>query len=124
MNSLTGRIQLLTRSPLWAILPERLAPLITALQNGTQWQGYAWEAAKPYTQSKGPHKIAVIPVQGVLTKDGPAWLGSSYDTIADAAEKAGADPAVKRVVLSVDSPGGEVLGTAGDGRRARASGEG
>ncbi len=71
---------------------------------------FGWEAAKPSVQVKGPHKIVVIPVQGVLTKDGPSWLGSSYDSIADAAEKAAADPSVKRVVLSVDSPGGEVTG--------------
>ena len=64
-----------------------------------------WQAAKPSTESRGSHKIVIIPVQGVLTKDGPSWLGSSYDTITEAAEKAAADPAVKRVVLAVDSPG-------------------
>jgi signal peptide peptidase SppA len=52
----------------------------------------------------------VIPVQGVLTKDGPAWLGSNYDAITDAAHKAAADPSVKHIVLHVDSPGGEAIG--------------
>jgi signal peptide peptidase SppA len=55
-------------------------------------------------------KVAVIPVQGVLTKDGPKWMGNSYEGIADAVEKAAADPSVKSIVLSVDSPGGEVTG--------------
>lgn len=109
MDSLTGRIQLLTRSPLWAILPERMVTIVLqALHEGSVTGG--WEAAKPSITGKGPNKVAVIPVQGVLTKDGPSWWGSSYDGIADAAEKAAADPAVKRVVLAVDSPGGEVTG--------------
>jgi ClpP class serine protease len=46
----------------------------------------------------------------VLTKDGPAWYGSNYDGIVTAAEKAAGDPDVKRIVLAVDSPGGEVIG--------------
>ena len=54
--------------------------------------------------------MVVIPVQGVLSKDGPRWLGNSYEEISDAVEKAVADPSVKRIVLSVDSPGGEVTG--------------
>jgi signal peptide peptidase SppA len=61
-------------------------------------------------QGRGSNKIAVIPIQGVLTKDGPAWYGSNYDGIVDAAEKAAADPDVRRIVLAVDSPGGEVTG--------------
>ena len=46
----------------------------------------------------------------MLTKDGPSWYGSNYDAITSAAEQAGADSSVKRVVLAVDSPGGEVIG--------------
>ncbi len=57
-----------------------------------------------------PRKVAVIPIQGVLTNDGPGYYGSNYQTIANAAEKAAADPDVKYIVLSVDSPGGEVTG--------------
>ncbi len=109
MDSLTGRIEVLTRSP-WAILPDRLAFLVREIRAGWQSSNPEWTAAKPSVQGKGPNKVAHIPIQGVLTKDGPAWLGSSYDHIADAAEKAGADPAVKHIILSVDSPGGEVLG--------------
>jgi capsid assembly protease len=100
---------LLTRSPLWAISPEALAWIESCIHGGKPMAS-SWQAAKPSTESRGQHKIVHIPIQGVLTKDGPAWLGSSYDSITDAAEKAAADPAVRRVVLSVDSPGGEVLG--------------
>ena len=111
MDSPTGRIKILTRSPFWAILPHMLPGIVMGILQGSI-PGFSadWEAAKPYTQGTTKHKIAVIPVQGVLSKDGPAWMGSNYDSITDAAEKAAADPAVKRVVLAVDSPGGEVVG--------------
>ncbi|MGI4755930.1 MAG: S49 family peptidase, partial [Janthinobacterium lividum] len=72
--------------------------------------GTKWEAAGPTMRGSGGNKVAVVPIQGVLTNDGPSYYGSSYRTIADAVEKAAADPDVKRIVLSVDSPGGEVTG--------------
>ncbi len=83
------------------------APGIDALSGAT-----GWEAAAPSTRMVGSRgeKAAIIPVQGVLTQDGPAYYGTNYQTIADAAEKAAADPDVKRIVLAVDSPGGSVTG--------------
>lgn len=94
--------ELFCRSLLWAISLETLT-------TGPAWVK-GWEAAKPATHGKGANKVAVIPVQGILTKDGPAHYGSSYDSIAAAAEQAGNDTNVKHVVLDVDSPGGEVTG--------------
>jgi signal peptide peptidase SppA len=70
----------------------------------------SWEAAKPSVQGSGPNKIAIVPIQGVLTNDGPAYFGSNYQSIASAVERASADPDVKRIVLHVDSPGGEITG--------------
>lgn len=104
------RFAILTRlsgSPLWAIRPEAALSAILRLTSG---EGGTWLAAKATVQGRGNNKIAVIPIQGVLTKDGPAWYGSNYEGIIDAAEKAGGDPDIKRIVLSVDSPGGEVIG--------------
>lgn len=101
------RIDLLTRSPFWAIRPEAA---LTAIGLLVAWAQGEWEAAKPSIRGNKSNKTAIIPVQGVLTKDGPSWYGTSYDTITNAAEQAGADPDVKRVVLAVDSPGGEVTG--------------
>lgn len=102
------RFELLTRSPLWAIKPE--AVLLAVSRVASSRANGEWEAAKPTTQGKGNNKVAIIPIQGVLTKDGPSWYGTSYDTITSALETAAADPSVKRIVLSVDSPGGEVTG--------------
>lgn len=111
MDSLNRRIELLTRSPLWAMLPEAIPTMVLHLVTRPEaFSASNWEAAKPGFIGKGTNKVAIIPVQGVLTKDGPSWYGTSYDTISNAAEQAGADPAVKRVVLAVDSPGGEVTG--------------
>ena len=108
MNSPAVSLQLLTRSPFWAILPDRFAALIARVTHG----GFdaSWQCAKPEIHGKGSNRMTVIPIQGVLTKDGPSWLGSNYDSIANAAEQAAADPSVKRLVLDVDSPGGEVTG--------------
>lgn len=105
-------LNLLSRSPLWAIRPEATAYAIESSQpNPTS----TWEAAAPSTRGNGAHKIAVVPVQGILTKDGPAWYGSNYDRISSAVAAAAADPDVKHIVLHVDSPGGEVMGCAETG---------
>ena len=100
---------------LWAIRPEAVPTVVRllALDTGKIVAGpeaAAWMAAQPSMKGRGPNKVAVIPVQGVLTNDGPAYYGSNYQTIANAAEKAAADPDVQRIILSVDSPGGEVTG--------------
>ena len=111
---LTKRLELITRSALWAIRPEAIGPLVFKLTEGrvmtVEEVTAAMLAVKPVMMGKSGNQTAVIPVLGVLTKDGPAWYGSNYDTIANAVEQAGTDPNVKRVVLSVDSPGGEVTG--------------
>lgn len=116
-------LDLLSRSPLWAIHPEVLQRLVrladssplteVASEDGFRRYamfGLAHEAAKPSAMGRPGHKIVVIPVEGVLTKDGPAWYGSNYDGISSAVESATADPEVKHIVLAVDSPGGEVTG--------------
>ena len=100
---------------LWAIRPEAVPTVVRllALDTGKIVAGpeaAAWAAAQPSMRGRGAGKVAVIPVQGVLTNDGPAYYGSNYTTIANAAEKAAADPDVQRIILSVDSPGGEVTG--------------
>jgi protease-4 len=61
-----------------------------------------------------PDKIAVIRLDGLISNGRGLSSpdGSMVDDLKDAFEQAGNDPRVKAVVLSVDSPGGEV--TAGD----------
>ena len=57
--------------------------------------------------------VAVIPILGFLTQRPGAWgpfEGTSYEEIEAALAAALEDPAVQRIVLEVDSPGGEVNG--------------
>jgi len=58
--------------------------------------------------------IAVIPIQGVLTKK-ESWISalsgcSSYERIASQLQDAVNDAAVRAILLQVDSPGGETTG--------------
>lgn len=95
-------------SPLWAILPEAFGTLLLKMSEKTSSESQVF-AIKPTPGKVDANKVAVIPVQGVLTKD-CAWCGTTYGSIVSAAEDAAADPKVKRIVLAVDSPGGEVTG--------------
>lgn len=103
-------LHLVLRSGLWAIAPHAIYEAVSLAKRGPV--AGAWEASKPTMRGKTGSKLAVIPIQGVLTKDGPSWYGSSYDSITRAVESAAADPDVKRIVLAVDSPGGNVQGCA------------
>ena len=56
-----------------------------------------------------PDGIACIKISGVLTKE-PYWGTTAYDEIAEMCSDAMNDPSVKAVLLSINSPGGEVGG--------------
>lgn len=108
MDALTERIRLLTRCPIWAITPDSFAALATRIFSRLPWES-KFESLKPQTKGAGDNKLVVIPIEGVLTQN-ESWAGTTYGMIAQAVEDAAADPSVKRVVLAVDSPGGEVTG--------------
>src|SRR5688572_31934489 len=56
------------------------------------------------------NKIAVVPVEGIITSDGLDARGYSLvEYIRDQLELAQKDDSVKAVILRVNSPGGEVL---------------
>jgi protease-4 len=54
-------------------------------------------------------KVAVIPVEGMITGEWDPTGRSMVEVIADQLHLAGTDDAVKAVVLKVNSPGGEVM---------------
>jgi signal peptide peptidase SppA len=115
MTGLTARLQTLTRSALWAITPEAQALLIHNLfgalahNNPLSKLFGEIEAVKPSYVGPKESRVMVMPITGVLTKD-DNWYGTTYNALTDAMEHATTDPTVKRVVLAVDSPGGEVTG--------------
>ena len=65
------------------------------------------------SKGDGPDKIALIRLDGLITFGrGGRMDGNMVDDLKEAFQQAENDPHVKAVILSVDSPGGEV--TAGD----------
>lgn len=61
-------------------------------------------------ESTSTNKIAVIPVEGIISGD--AEQGGDYNMVTlikDELKRAKADPQVRAVILRVNSPGGEVL---------------
>lgn len=104
-------------SDLWAMEPGALSSLMESLASGD------WKAAGMLSQDEEPETYTVdedgtmtIPVAGVLLPTVPGIFrafginATGYDDIRDAIDEAGNDPAVKAVVLAIDSPGGSVSG--------------
>ena len=63
---------------------------------------------------QGPHKIVVIPVVGVINREGGGFLpflggGASSLEIMDQIDRAEEDDAVKAIILELDTPGGGVV---------------
>ena len=76
----------------------------------------AFDAAKKETTLDIQNGAAIIPIHGVLSyRTEESWFfddggGASYEKIREQFQAALADPAVKSIVLDIDSPGGEVAG--------------
>lgn len=108
LSRLTGTFWFITEDALDNIthlLESRLAGV--ALQNAT----VKAEAPAP---TAAPRGTAVIPVRGVIGKGlsslEMACGGADIAAIEKAYNQANADPAVERIVLAIDSPGGTVTG--------------
>lgn len=96
-------------------MPEKLRTGIAMVAPRTFWTGQpmaltpeeraAKKAAPPYDLRDG---VAVIRIRGVIQKTPPDWSTYSTGTIntGNAILQAAADPKVKGILLSVDSPGG------------------
>jgi len=98
-----------------------LGPASKAYLEGEEIDLAGLEPADPYTVTDG---VATIPLHGELVNRG-AWLTSrsgltSYDAIRSALRAAAADPRVEKVVLDIDSPGGEASGAMETAEEVRA----
>lgn len=75
----------------------------------------AWTAREPRSQQDAPKKVAILPLQGVLSPRGVRFFGMQLtpgmNTFRAALAQAVANPDVGAIVLDVDSPGGTVAGT-------------
>lgn len=91
----------------WAMLPSRLDALITDARAGINPDIVSGDG---YSVVDGG--IAVVPVMGPLLARGD-WLfalfgGSTYSDVAESIAAAASDPAVRGIIMEIDSPGGEV----------------
>jgi protease-4 len=91
---------------------------------GTAGAG-AGAAAERVLSGEGPDKIVVLPVVGVISREGGGFLpffdgGASSLTIIDHLDRAENDDAVKAVILELDTPGGGVVASDEVYRRIRA----
>ncbi|HYN39764.1 MAG TPA: S49 family peptidase [Rhodospirillales bacterium] len=101
----------------WAMAPARLEGLlgnVAALSTGNDLPPWLQEIAQPRGYTITESGIAVVPVLGPLVARGD-WLtailgATEYGSIVETVSMAADDPAVRGIVLEVDSPGGEVGG--------------
>ena len=103
---------------LWAVTPEALSSFVDNLRQ--MFSGSAPEAriaaksksTTPAYEMDGP--VAIIPVKGTLAKNGLEFFGfqllTSMRDIGASLRQAAADPAVRAIMLDVESPGGTVDG--------------
>lgn len=106
------RLPAFLRKPLVAIEPSAVAPLIVRYMGEDNPEKYSpsVKATADLNAARATNRRAVvIPILDVLTQSDTS-LGTTYSEIGLAVERAGGDPSVDRVILYVDSPGGEVTG--------------
>ena len=100
---------------MWAIEPRAASALVSAV-GSCDWLTHA--AAVPRTPAAAAPSgaagsgLAVVDLVGTLAKSSSSFGGTSTVAARRAVRAAAADPAVRGVVLRVDSPGGTVAGTA------------
>ncbi len=101
------------------IAPQKLEVILTVLAPRLGLDAPAALAAASERQARKPYqvtedRIAVIPIEGTLVHkayglDAMSGL-RSYVDIQEEIEDAATDPAIKGILLDIDSPGGEVAG--------------
>ena len=111
---------------IWAMEPRALNALFTRLVEVEVFAPAGVEVIKK-TKMKIIGDTAVIKVSGILLKDIPSiyyWLGiemTSYLDVQDQLAEAIGNPAVKKILLDVDSPGGTVSGVMETGQAIAAA---
>ena len=70
-------------------------------------------------RNRAADKIAVIPIQGIISSGFDGSGSSMVQLVEDQVKLAGKDDHVKAVLLKVNSPGGEVLASDGNGAGGR-----
>ena len=111
MSNRTPTARTLPPGP-WACHAPALDQLLGALQAGGSMSGRPSAAGSPMTIRNG---LAVIELSGALTKS-RGWLQEIFGNwsmaeVGESVEAAAGDPAVREILLRVESPGGTADGT-------------
>lgn len=108
-------------SAAWAATPEMVDMVIALALNESRRMDLHVDALERMsgTPMMGTDRVsirngvAIVPIRGPLSRYGMGWFSrSTYETLAKDFAIAVNDPSIKAIVLNVDSPGGEVNGTA------------
>lgn len=109
-----------SRDSLWAIDPARFAQMertmLSLYQSGElEKKAAAWSGRQPAKIELDIRDgVAVLPISGPISKRETffSWLfgGTAIDKLTEQLQAAMDDPAVKAIVLAVDSPGGTIGG--------------
>jgi signal peptide peptidase SppA len=92
----------------WCVEPQWFAQAVSAVRSGMMQPGKPGEPAS--YQMAG--SVAVIGIEGHMTKGRSSFGGASTVEIRRMLAKAQSDEAVKSILLNIDSPGGTADGTA------------
>lgn len=109
-----GHLQAMLEVP-WAILPSTLRQIVDAARSGITIQGGPLDHGTQAGSATRMGAVSVIPVHGAIEHRSD-WIsemlgtGTSVESLREALRSELADPAVKAIVLDVDSPGGSVAG--------------
>jgi len=92
----------------WLAQPESIHSLLTALEDEIEFP----EKPKDVDETEGQGDTAIISISGVLSQKSSFWSGEmSTEEIGVEITNALENDDVKRIILDIDSPGGEVDGT-------------
>ena len=103
---------------LWAVTPEALSTFVDGLQRMLSGENPEARISAKSKSTRAAYEmdgpVAIIPIKGTLAKNGLEFFGyqllTSMRDIGAALRQAAADPAVRAIMLDVESPGGTVDG--------------
>jgi ClpP class serine protease len=105
------------QSSLWAITPEALNQVIAIAQGFGDPEAVAARLGKPLTNTHDAsvrEGVALVPVIGPIFRYADLFTrisgATSIQTLATDLQTAVDDPAIKAIILEIDSPGGQVAG--------------
>lgn len=122
------RVLAAIQSELWAITPEALNQVVAVAQGFGDPEAVATKLGRPLDNTRTVtvrDGVAVVPVIGPVFRYANLFTeisgASSIQTLAKDLQTAVDDPAVKAIVLEIDSPGGQVAGVSEFAAQIRAA---